>query len=72
MSLFAVLPSGWVGVLLYRPALITVPVAFLTMIVVSRLTRSTIPPNVDRALLILHAPERIGLSQDRFDRPGLA
>ena len=72
MSLFAVLPPGWVGVLLYRPALITVPVAFLTMIVVSLLTRSAIPPNVDRALLILHAPERIGLSQDRFDRPGLA
>ena len=63
VSLFAVLPPGWVGVLLYRPALITVPAAFLTMVLVSRLTRSAIPPDVDRALLSLHAPERLGLSQ---------
>jgi Na+(H+)/acetate symporter ActP len=72
LSLFAVLPPGWLGVLLYRPAAVTVPAAFVTMVVVSRLTRSTIPPNVDRALLILHAPERLGLSRDRFDRRDLA
>ncbi len=70
ISLFAVLPEGWVGVLLYRPAAATVPAAFLAMIVVSRLTRSTIPHDVDRSLLILHAPERLGLSRDRLDRSG--
>ena len=69
LSLIAVVPRGWVGMLLYRPAVITVPAAFLTMIVVSRLTRSAIPRNVDRDLLILHAPERLGLSRGRFDRP---
>ena len=31
------------------------------MIVVSRLTRSEIPTDVDRSLLLLHAPERLGL-----------
>jgi Na+(H+)/acetate symporter ActP len=72
LSLFALVPPGWAGILLYRPAVITVPAAFLTMIVVSRLTRSSIPRDVDRALLMLHAPERLGLSRDRFDRPGLA
>jgi len=69
-SLFAVLPPGWSGVLLYRPAAVTVPAAFLTMIVVSRMTHSAIPPGVDKALLALHAPERLGLSRDPLDRPG--
>ncbi|MHA6629013.1 sodium/solute symporter [Pseudonocardia sichuanensis] len=72
VSLFAVLPPGWLGVLLYRPAAVAVPAAFLTMIVVSRLTRAAIPHDVDRALLILHAPERLGLSADRLNRPGQA
>jgi Na+(H+)/acetate symporter ActP len=70
VSLFAVLPQGWLGVLLYRPAVATVPAAFLTMVVVSLLTRASIPRDVDRSLMILHAPERLGLSRDRFDRPG--
>ncbi|TWF77422.1 sodium:solute symporter family protein [Pseudonocardia hierapolitana] len=72
LSLFAVLPQGWVGVLLYRPAVVTVPTAFLTMIVVSLFTRASIPRDADRSLMILHAPERLGLSRDRFDRPGAA
>jgi Na+(H+)/acetate symporter ActP len=70
MSLFAVVPQGWVGVLLYRPAVITVPAAFLTMVVVSWFTRVSIPRDVDRSLMILHAPEQLGLSRDRLDRPG--
>jgi Na+(H+)/acetate symporter ActP len=72
LSLFAVVPQGWVGVLLYRPAVVTVPAAFLTMVVVSRFTRASIPRDVDRSLMILHAPEQLGLSRDRFDRPGQA
>jgi Na+(H+)/acetate symporter ActP len=68
LSLFVEPPTGWLRVLLYRPAAVTVPAAFLTMVVVSRLTRSAIPPGVDRALLILHAPERLGLSPDRLGR----
>ncbi len=67
VSLSAVVPAGLLGVLLYRPAAVTVPAAFLTMIVVSRLTRSQIPADVDRTMLQLHAPERLGLSLDRLD-----
>jgi Na+(H+)/acetate symporter ActP len=59
--------SGWLGVLLYRPALATVPAAFLTMIVVSRLTPRQRPSDADQVLLRLHAPERLGLSKDRLE-----
>jgi Na+(H+)/acetate symporter ActP len=72
VSLFAVVPQGWVGVLLYRPAVVTVPAAFLTMVLVSGFTRASIPRDVDRSLMILHAPEQLGLSRDRFNRPGRA
>jgi Na+(H+)/acetate symporter ActP len=59
-----VLPSGWHAVLA-QPALFTVPLAFLTMIVVSRRTSDRIPIDVSRILLRLHAPDRLGLSEDR-------
>ncbi|MEN3266966.1 MAG: hypothetical protein V7646_3860 [Pseudonocardia sp.] len=58
---------GWIGVLLYRPALATVPAAFLTMVVVSRLTAKHRPADVDQVLLRLHAPERLGLTRDRLE-----
>jgi Na+(H+)/acetate symporter ActP len=64
-SMLFTLPPGWIGVLLNRPAAVTVPAAFLTMVVVSLATRAEVPADVDRALLRLHAPERLGLSQDR-------
>jgi Na+(H+)/acetate symporter ActP len=72
ISLFAVVPPGWQGTLLLRPAAVTVPAAFLTMIVVSRFTRSEVPTGVDRSLLLLHAPERLGLTRDRRGGPDQA
>ena len=42
-----------------------VPAAFLTMVLVSRLTRNEVPADVDDVLLRLHAPERLGLTHDR-------
>jgi Na+(H+)/acetate symporter ActP len=68
LTLMGAAPGGWLGVLLYRPAAVTVPAAFLTMVVVSKLTRAEIPPGVDAALLRLHAPERLGLTHDRLER----
>jgi Na+(H+)/acetate symporter ActP len=65
VSLFVPLPPSLFGLLLYRPAIVTVPIAFLAMAVVSRLTRSEVPPDVDDQLLRLHAPERLGLTHDR-------
>src|SRR6201991_4040638 len=59
--------SGAIGVLLYRPALVTVPAAFLTMVVVSKLTVKRRPADADKLLLRLHAPERLGLGRDRIE-----
>jgi Na+(H+)/acetate symporter ActP len=70
-SLFELAPEGWLYVLLARPAAITVPAAFLTMILVSRFTRDRLLPDVSRLMLRLHAPERLGLGQeDRVRKPG--
>ena len=58
--------AGWLSVLLYRPAVVSVPAAFLTMIVVSRMTARRRPADAHQVLLRLHAPERLGLSRDRL------
>ncbi|MGH3979709.1 MAG: cation acetate symporter [Pseudonocardiaceae bacterium] len=64
LAAFTMLPSFW-QMLLVQPAAFTVPMAFLTMLVVSRRTRKRVPPDISRILLRLHAPDRLGLSQDR-------
>ncbi|MFF0144563.1 sodium:solute symporter family protein [Amycolatopsis sulphurea] len=48
-----------------QPALISVPAAFLVTYVVSRLTRSGRPELVNDIMLRLHAPDPLGLVQDR-------
>jgi Na+(H+)/acetate symporter ActP len=65
-SLYLPVPDNWMGVLANRPALVTAPLAFLTTVVVSKLTRSGTPTDVDDVLLQLHAPERLGLGSDRL------
>ncbi len=57
--------DGWPGALLAQPAALTVPIAFVVMIVISLLTPSHIPSNVHRIMVRLHVPE--GLGQDRGD-----
>ncbi|HWN26609.1 MAG TPA: cation acetate symporter [Actinomycetospora sp.] len=64
-TLAGIAPAGWAGVLLSRPALITVPLTFLVMVFVSRSTAHRVPANVGRTLLRLHAPERLGLGDAR-------
>jgi len=53
--------GGWLGVLLAQPAALTVPVAFLVMVVVSRLTAARVPVDVGRIMVVLHAPESLGV-----------
>jgi len=62
--------GGWPGALLAQPAAWTVPAAFLVMVVVSLLTRATVPADVGRTMLVLHAPEALGLrlGDDRSSR----
>jgi Na+(H+)/acetate symporter ActP len=53
-----------VATLLAQPAIWSVPLSFLTMIVVSRLTRNQIPAEINHIMLRLHAPETLGLRTD--------
>ncbi|MFJ3924433.1 cation acetate symporter [Streptomyces sp. NPDC090022] len=50
-------PAGWVNTLLAWPAAWSVPLGFLTMVVVSLATRSRIPPGTAATLTRLHLPE---------------
>lgn len=50
-----------------QPALFTVPAAFLTTIVVSRLTQEDVPGDVGAVMLRMHAPDAFGLGKDRAD-----
>jgi len=55
----------WAPAVFTQPALITVPIAFLTMIVVSKATRRRVPADVSQILLRLHAPDPLGFIRDR-------
>jgi Na+(H+)/acetate symporter ActP len=55
----------WAPGVFTQPALITVPIAFLTMIVVSKATRRRRPADVNQILLRLHAPDPLGFIKDR-------
>lgn len=66
-SLAGAAGTGLLGVLLHRPAIVSVPLAFLTMILVSRATSREVPADTDQVLLRLHAPERLGLSKEAVE-----
>ncbi len=61
-----VAPSGWWGALLAQPALVTVPVAFLAMWVVSIADRARVPPHVGRAMVRLHLPEAVEVDRGSY------
>lgn len=63
------LNTFWVGHPLFRilaeqPALWAVPLAIILMILVSLMTRRSIPADVRMKMLVLHAPEALGLKQE--------
>jgi hypothetical protein len=47
-----------------QPAIWTVPLAIGLMIGVSKLTAATIPSDIRMKMLVLHAPEKLGLKQE--------
>ncbi len=51
--------SGWPALLLGEPAIWTVPVAFLAMVVGSLLSPRSLPPNLTDLLATMHLPERL-------------
>ena len=60
--------AGWPAAVAGYPAAVTVPLAFATMVIVSRLTRSTIPTDVARVFARMHLPERLGMGIERLPR----
>ncbi len=51
-------------ILCEQPALWAVPLAIALMVVVSKLTARTIPTDIRMKMLVLHAPEKLGLKQE--------
>ena len=51
-------------ILCEQPAIWSVPLAIGLMIIVSKATRKTIPPDIRMKMLVLHAPEKLGLKQE--------
>jgi SSS family transporter len=66
---FTSLADFWVAhpllrILCEQPAIWAVPLSITLMIVVSKLTAATIPADVRMKMLVLHAPEALGLKQE--------
>jgi hypothetical protein len=66
---FAPLNAFWaqhplLRILSEQPAIWTVPLAIGLMIVVSKATAAQIPADVRMKMLVLHAPEKLGLKQE--------
>jgi Na+(H+)/acetate symporter ActP len=62
--------GGWPAVMVGYPAAVSVPIAFATMIVASRLTRSAVPLDVAQIFARMHVPERLGMGIERVPRGG--
>jgi cation/acetate symporter len=53
-----------VRILSEQPAIWTVPLAIVLMLLVSKLTRREVPSDIRMKMLVLHAPEQLGLKQE--------
>ena len=51
-------------ILAEQPAIWSVPLAIGLMIIISKATRSTVPKDIRMKMLVLHAPEALGLKQE--------
>ena len=50
-----------------QPAIWAVPLAIGLMIIISKLTRSQVPSDIRMKMLVLHAPEKLGLKQEYIE-----
>jgi Na+(H+)/acetate symporter ActP len=51
-------------ILCEQPAIWAVPLAITLMVIVSKLTRREVPSDIRMKMLVLHAPEKLGLKQE--------
>jgi Na+(H+)/acetate symporter ActP len=66
---FAPLNGFWshhplLRILCEQPAIWTVPLSIGLMVVVSRATAAGVPADIRKKMLVLHAPEQLGLKQE--------
>jgi Na+(H+)/acetate symporter ActP len=66
---FAPLNDYWAAhpllrILCEQPAIWTVPMAIILMIIVSKATSAQVPSDIRMKMLVLHAPEQLGLKQE--------
>jgi hypothetical protein len=55
----------WAPAVFGQPALITVPIAFLVVVLVSLATQRSLPPDLAQVRLRMHAPDGLGFIRDR-------
>jgi cation/acetate symporter len=60
-------PGGWLGAVMGQPAAITAPMAFATMVLVSRRTAGRVPANLAATMTHIHLPETVGLARNWRD-----
>nr|WP_090346140.1 cation acetate symporter [Mycolicibacterium malmesburyense]CRL78736.1 symporter [Mycolicibacterium malmesburyense] len=60
--------GGWPAVMIGYPAAVSVPVAFATMILASRIGRGAAPADVAQIFARMHVPERLGMGVERLPR----
>ncbi len=53
-----------IRILCEQPAIWALPLAITLLIVVSKLTKSSVPEDIRMKMLVLHAPEKLGLKQE--------
>jgi hypothetical protein len=68
-AMFKPLNTFWAGhpllrILCEQPAIWAVPLAIGLMIILSKLTRDEVPSDIRMKMLVLHAPEKLGLKQE--------
>ena len=51
-------------ILAEQPAIWALPLAIVLMLLISRLTRNEVPADIRMKMLVLHAPEKLGLKQE--------
>jgi Na+(H+)/acetate symporter ActP len=66
VTLVEAVPEGWWGAVVAQPAAVTVPAAFLTMVLVSLATPRRVPRHVARTMVRLHTPEAVELDRGPF------
>ena len=53
-----------IRILCEQPAIWALPLAITLLIVVSKLSKSSVPEDIRMKMLILNAPEKLGLKQE--------